>query len=250
MKNRNKLVYDLPMRIFHWLFAGYFIFAFTIAKTADSESITFSYHMLAGITVGFLVILRLIWGVIGSKHSRFKSFPLQPKELFTYLSDVRSGKEKLWSGHNPASSWAAIIMMLFALSLVGTGILMGTGFKEDFEDIHEIFAYGFLITALSHIAGVVIHSLRHKDNIALSMIDGKKLQAQEGDVIPHSNRMAGLLFLGAVFLFVIFLAKNFDTNRKILNVFGTQIELGEKENDHAPDGAEHESSPDDDSDED
>jgi hypothetical protein len=32
---RNQLIYDLPMRLFHWLFAGLFTLAFLIANIVD-----------------------------------------------------------------------------------------------------------------------------------------------------------------------------------------------------------------------
>jgi cytochrome b len=59
---RQHLVYDLPLRFFHWLFAGLFLIGFTIAKTVDDESVLFNYHSLAGLTLGFLVLLRVVWG--------------------------------------------------------------------------------------------------------------------------------------------------------------------------------------------
>lgn len=56
---RNQLVYDLPLRLFHWTFSGLFITAFLIAKTIDDDSVVFSCHMLAGLLLGFAVILRI-----------------------------------------------------------------------------------------------------------------------------------------------------------------------------------------------
>ena len=78
---RNRMIYDLPTRIFHWLFAGLFIAAFLIAKTVDDESPAFSYHMLAGLLLTLIVLLRILWGFVGTKHSRFASFALYPKDL-------------------------------------------------------------------------------------------------------------------------------------------------------------------------
>ena len=69
----KRLVYDLPMRVFHGIFAALFIVAFLIAKTVDDESAAFSYHMLAGFLLVFTVSLRIIWGFVGSKYSRFSS---------------------------------------------------------------------------------------------------------------------------------------------------------------------------------
>ncbi|NJL24690.1 MAG: hypothetical protein HC902_05655 [Calothrix sp. SM1_5_4] len=55
-------VYDLPTRLFHWLFAGLFIAAFAIAKLADHESAWFPHHMLLGLILFVATMLRIIWG--------------------------------------------------------------------------------------------------------------------------------------------------------------------------------------------
>ena len=115
---RKQLIYDLPTRIFHWAFAGLFVFAFFIAKTVDDENPVFSYHMLAGLMLGGLVTLRIIWGFLGTNYARFSSFALHPKDLIQYLTGILSGNKKRWAGHNPTSSWAALIMMASALMLV------------------------------------------------------------------------------------------------------------------------------------
>ena len=60
---RTTLVYDLPTRLFHWLFSGLFLLSFVITKTVDDESLVFSYHMLSGLLLGGLVLWRVFWGV-------------------------------------------------------------------------------------------------------------------------------------------------------------------------------------------
>ena len=116
-------VYDLPTRFFHWLFAFLFITAFAIAKTVDDESPLFSYHMLAGLTIAFLLVLRFIWGFIGTTYARFSSFRLNPIELIQYVKDAVVTKTKTYLGHNPASSYAAVIMFACAIGLAISGIL-------------------------------------------------------------------------------------------------------------------------------
>ena len=113
---KRQLVYDLPTRLFHWLFAGLFLTAFVIAKTIDDDSSWFSFHSLAGLTLGFLVILRIVWGIFGTQHARFSNFALNPKDLLAYFKGILSGEKKemgrtqsgleLGCHHNDAfSSW-------------------------------------------------------------------------------------------------------------------------------------------------
>ncbi len=225
---RHQLVYDLPTRLFHWLFAGLFIAAFAIAKTVDDETILFSFHSIAGLTLGFLVVLRVIWGVFGTKHAKFSGFALNPKDLALYFSGILSGEKKRWAGHNPASSWAALTMMGFAAGLAITGYLMTSGInKEDYEDIHEIFANGFIIVVILHVTGIILHSLRYKEMIAMSMVDGKKSDVALDDVVDSPKNALGILLIGLVFAFGIQLVSNFDTKSGTLNFFGTALQIGE-----------------------
>lgn len=232
-ETRSQKVYDSPTRIFHWLFAGLFIFAFFIAKTVDSESPQFSYHMLAGLMLGFTVLLRIVWGFVGTRYARFSSFALRPKDLYSYMIGVLKGGGRRWAGHNPASSWATILMLALALGLAGTGSLMTTGAKETYEDLHEVFANIFLIVVLGHVAGVVLHALKHKDGIALSMIDGQKTSVQNSAPISGNKNFVALLFVVLLSVFGGYLYKNYDRENLTLNLFGTTLSLGENESEES-----------------
>ncbi|MBP7845143.1 MAG: cytochrome b/b6 domain-containing protein [Proteobacteria bacterium] len=236
----KQLVYDLPTRIFHWLFAGLFVCAFMIAKTIDDESPIFSYHMLAGLLLGFVVFLRILWGFVGSKYSRFSSFALHPKDLLAYIKGIFSGEKQKWAGHNPASSWATLAMIGFALGLAFSGYQMASGQKEAYEDLHELFANGFLIVVLLHIAGVVLHAFRHQDRIAMTMIDGTKSEIPLLDRIERPKMGVALVFLVLVAVFAMNLFKNFDSNNQTLKLFGNTLQLGENEEGENNESEEHE----------
>lgn len=227
---RLHLVYDLPTRVFHWLYAGLFLTGFIIAKTVDDDSTWFNYHSLAGLTLGFLVLLRIFWGLIGTKHARFTGFALNPFQLVNYFKGIMTGAKTRWAGHNPASSWAGLIMMFLALSLSVTGYLMTSGpNKESFEDAHELFANGFIIVVVMHVAGIVLHSFRHKEMIGLSMIDGKKANIAVDQTIPSSKTPFGILLFGLVVAFGLHIFKNYDSQTRSLLFFGTTLQLSESE---------------------
>lgn len=227
---RSKLVYDLPTRVFHWLFALLFVVAFVIAKTVDDDSYVFDFHSMAGLTLGFLVTLRIIWGFVGTRHARFTGFNLKPQDLVTYFWGILSGAKKKWAGHNPASSWAALIMMIFALGLALTGYLMTSGPNaESFEDVHELLANGFVVVVVLHVAGILLHTIRYRDMIGLSMIDGKKSDVPTQDEISSSQPILGILLIGLVVAFGFLLFQNYDKVNHSVRVFGTTLQLGEAE---------------------
>ncbi|MBP9708563.1 MAG: cytochrome b/b6 domain-containing protein [Oligoflexales bacterium] len=230
---QKKLIYDLPTRMFHWMFAGLFLTAILIAKNIDDDANEFSYHMLAGLTLSFLVLLRVVWGFVGTRHARFTDFALKPRDFFAYFKGILSGDKRRWAGHNPASSWAAIIMMALALGQGLTGYLMATGQDmETWEDIHELLANAFIIVAIGHIAGIVLHTVRHKEMIGLSMINGKKENISQGEAIVTAKSSIGLLLVALVAGYAFYLFSNFDESSRTLNIFGTTLQLGENENEN------------------
>jgi cytochrome b len=227
---RTTLIYDLPSRLFHWMFAALFLFSFAIANVVDDESVLFIYHMLLGLLMGALILWRIYWGIFGTKHARFTNFTLNPLALKDYFLGIVSGSTKRWPGHNPASSWATILMLFLGLGLCFTGYLMTTGDKEVYEDIHELMANAFLATVLLHIAGVLLHSVRHKDGIALSMLDANKENIENEKSIGSQRIFSAITLLLLMALFGSYLYKNYNSSTSTLTIFGNTLILGENEN--------------------
>jgi cytochrome b len=229
---RTRLVYDLPTRLFHWLFAGLFIGAFVIANTVDDDSPVFAYHMLAGLTLVFAVVLRIVWGFVGTRNARFDSFPLRPKQdLLAYFKGIfGKGESRSWGGHNPASSWAAVLMVVLALGLGITGYLMASCNDRDaYKEIHELLANAFLAVVLLHLAGIALHVLRHRDGFPFSMVNGYKQRAEDVETITGTRPLAGVVFAALIAVFAVNLARNYDPATQSLSLFGAHLQLGDSE---------------------
>lgn len=221
------LVYDVPTRLFHWLFAGLFVTAFGIAKILGDDSPWFSHHMLLGLILTALTVLRLIWGLIGSNHARFSSLPLDPLLLVEYARGVLSANGKKYWGHNPASAWSAVGMIGLAMGLGLTGCLMSQGYKSALEDLHELMANAFVLIAVSHVAGVLLHSLKHQDSIAWSMLHGQK-QSQPGSFVQiNKHKLPALIMAIALGLFAFQVYRNYDAGQSTTSLFGIKLQLGE-----------------------
>ena len=223
-------VYDWPTRVFHWIFALLFIGAFFIAKILGDDSEQFPYHMILGMTLSVAVVLRLFWGVVGSRYARFSSFALKPTALFGYLASVFRSKTVRVLGHNPASSWAALVMMGCALGLACTGVLMAREVESELiPEVHEWLAYGFAFTAAAHVIGVMAHMLRHRDGIALSMVHGQKLPVAGEAGIERSYLLVAVLFVCVLGVFAGYLVRGYDAKEGKLSAFGTTLQLSEEE---------------------
>lgn len=239
-ENNKTIVYDWPTRIFHWLFAFLFLGAYLTVEIVDDENPLFSLHMMAGLTVGFLLILRIVWGMVGTTYARFSSFVLNPIKLTEYLKDAVVKKTKKYLGHNPASSYAAVVMFICAAGLAITGVMMTSGGESDFyEEIHELLANIFLITVIAHVGGIIFHQVRHKDSLWSSMFDGKKNALSEKTGITNSKRFAGMLFLILTLTWSGYLYSKYDSTNQTLDLFGQELVLSEEDHNSGHGGEEH-----------
>lgn len=232
---RTSSVYDLPLRLFHWSFVGLFIFAFAIAKGLGDDSPLFAFHSMAGIILGSVVLLRILWGFVGTKHSRWSEMPLNPVLLVDYFKGLTSKNVKKdvkkFAGHNPASVWAGLGMIVMALGLVTTGVMMGVGYKKiTAEELHKFFSHGLLALAIAHIFGLILHSLRYRDMIGLSMIDGKKSEVDTRETISGGSAWAAFVGVVLVTSFAFYVYSSYDVKSGSLNLFGTTIQVSENEN--------------------
>ena len=229
---RQVLVYDFPTRVFHWLFAGFFVTAFAISNLVDDESARFSLHMLAGMGMVFVVVLRIIWSLVGTRHARLTDLALNPLQLIGYLKRMFTGGGRRWIGHNPASSWAAVTMLGLAIGLGTTGYLMATGGEKDtIKEVHELMANAFLVVVLLHIAGVVLHVLKHRDHLESSMVTGRKQALSDNQESVRAVPVAGWALIVLTGLFMGYLVQHYDAQARTLDLFGTTLQLGESESD-------------------
>lgn len=135
----KSLVWDLPTRLFHWLFAAGFSVAAVIALLIDDDSPVFPYHAMIGLAITAMIGLRVVWGMIGSKHARFSSFAYGPTAVVQYLKGALLGGARRYAGHNPGSAYAIFAMLALMIGLAATGIMMGRGI-ESVKEVHEVLA--------------------------------------------------------------------------------------------------------------
>jgi cytochrome b len=106
--------------------------------------------MIFGIIAMFLLVVRIVMGVVGSRYSRFSSYPVRPGEVVSYMISAAVSKTKLYAGNNPGSATAAVLMFLLVPALFLSGVGYG---GEAIEELHEAFAWALLVVILMHLAG-------------------------------------------------------------------------------------------------
>jgi cytochrome b len=183
--NHGVRTWDLLIRLFHWMLVAAFFTAYLI------EDDWMRLHVLAGYTVLGLLLFRIVWGVIGTRHARFTDFVCSPAKTLAYLKDAITFRARRYLGHNPAGA-AMIIALLCSLTatcITGVALygyaefsgplatLMGSApewLGGPLEDVHDFFANFTVLLVVLHLAGVILTSLQHRENLVRSMFTGIK----------------------------------------------------------------------------
>ena len=186
---KKSYIWPFANRISHLLMILFFTVAYILGDFKD----LLSYHVAFGLALGVLFAFRTVWGFIGPKYSRFKDFNFNLYDLKDYLLSVFS-KTKEYVGHNPASSYAIVAMIVVAFLSIITGLLAygieenhgilsflhSTYFKkmEIFKEFHEFFSNLFLAIVGVHMAGALIDKFIKKSDAVDSMVSGYKKLTQ------------------------------------------------------------------------
>lgn len=188
------LVWDLPVRVFHWLVVLCFAGAYLTAEH-DSWRLV---HVSFGYTMAGLVVFRLLWGFMGTRHARFSNFVRGPRAVMAYLRGMLGGRTQHYVGHNPAGAIAIVALLGLALAVTASGwaTYQDIGGKW-LEEFHEAAANIMLGVVGVHVAGVLIGSWLHRENLIAAMITGRKT-GPSGDGVRSAWRSVGILMLAAV----------------------------------------------------
>lgn len=191
------LIWDAPVRVSHWLMVLCFFGAWI---TAESERWRL-LHVTLGYTLAGLVAFRLVWGVVGSRHARFASFVRGPGAVMRYLRSLWHGRPEHHAGHNPAGALAIVGLLALSALVVFSGWAtyeeVGGGWTED---LHEGTANALMALVGLHVAGVVVSSWLHRDNLVRGMVTGRKAGVPR-DALTRASRGVAALLLAAVLAF-------------------------------------------------
>ncbi len=191
------VVWDVPVRIFHWLIVLCFIGAYLTSE----ERIWRPLHTAFGYTTAGLIVFRLVWGVVGTRYARFSNFVHAPAAALGYLRSLRAGRPQHFIGHNPAGGLAIVALLAIGAAVTLSGwVALQESSQDIWEEIHEVLANLMLGLVALHIVAVVASSWLHHENLVAPMLNGKK-HGQPGTGIQHRYRGIGLLMLLAVAAF-------------------------------------------------
>ncbi|MFL5217761.1 MAG: cytochrome b/b6 domain-containing protein [Microvirga sp.] len=171
-------VWDLPIRIVHWLLAALIAFSWWSVKNHHTD-----WHIWSGIAILTLLLFRLLWGFVGSSTARFSRFVRGPRAIADFVRGRWSG-----AGHSPLGALSVLAMFLAVAVQVGLGLisededglfsgplahLVSTDTSDAARDIHEFwFEYVILPLIVLHLAAIVFYRLRGK-HLTKPMVTGR-----------------------------------------------------------------------------
>jgi cytochrome b len=173
-------IWDPFVRVFHWSLVASFAVAWLSAEDVRV------LHEWAGYAAGALIGLRLVWGIMGTRYARFRQFVRSPGAVAAYLRDIITGREARYLGHNPAGGLMILALLATMAAVATTGWMQTTDawFGVDWvEAVHEVLASLMLGLVGLHVLGVLVASLRHRENLVRAMFTGRKRVPRDADIV-------------------------------------------------------------------
>lgn len=194
------LVWDMPVRVFHWLLVICFAGAWLSSESERLQMI----HYAFGYTACLLVMIRLVWGLIGTRYARFTQFLKSPKAVLEHFLAMLRGHPHQDVGHNPAGGLVMIVLMALILAIGITGYFSVKEILGNLSsELHELVAHLALALVILHILAAVVMSLLEKQNLVRAMFTGKKKGLPTQAIRFPQYLIGALIFSGSIYFFYL-----------------------------------------------
>jgi cytochrome b len=185
---RGTPIWDLPLRLFHWLLV---LLVVSQIVTAFVGGNAMQFHALGGYAILTLILFRLLWGLIGGTHARFGDFVRGPRAVIAYAKSLGTSKHEAHPGHNPLGGWSVLAMISSLLLQASTGLFANDDVMLEgplakhvsgtvssiATGVHEVNAFVLLTLVSIHIAAVLFYLFGKNENLIVPMITGRKPHA-------------------------------------------------------------------------
>jgi cytochrome b len=210
MAEDKRLVWDLPLRLFHWLLVLSLAASWA---TAEAGFDWMQVHMYLGYWTLALLLFRIIWGFVGPRHARFSSFLTGPVGIWRYASALAAGTMIQTVGHNPLGGIMVIVMLVLVGFQAGTGLfatddIVWTGpyhaavseaTADRLTSLHHLNFNIILAAVALHIMAIAFYFLVKKQNLVGAMLHGKK----PAETVPEHEAITKSEIVKALIVIVI-----------------------------------------------
>ena len=189
------VVWDAPLRAFHWALAVLALFSFT---TGHLGGAWLAWHMRSGYCILALVIFRVAWGVVGSDTARFGAFLRGPRAALRYAVDAIAGRVPKLVGHNPLGGWMVVALLACLALQAVTGLYVddeiatqgplaakaSEAFVARMGHWHHVNQWVLVAMVALHVVAIAVYWKMLRTNLVRPMIDGQ-LDVAEGTPVPR-----------------------------------------------------------------
>jgi cytochrome b len=201
--SRIILVWDAPIRLFHWIVA-----ALVVAAYATWRLNWMDWHGRIGDALLALLVFRLSWGFFGSETARFSRFLASPRTVMHYLRHWFRREPDCQVGHNPAGGWVVALLLALLLAETLTGLYVANDIADEgplteivparvanaISAAHGILWDLLLVMIVLHVLAIAAYAAAKGQNLLLPMITGTKA-IPAGVAAPRMESHARAAFL-------------------------------------------------------
>jgi len=195
MQEDGRLVWDLPVRLVHWLI----VLAVVGSWATHYAGVEwFAWHRRLGYTVLVLVAFRIVWGFAGTRHARFGHFLRGPRATLDYLLGRTAVRPV---GHNPIGALGVVALLGVLLVQAATGLvandeIMNAGpfygwidpaLSNRLTTLHRQSSDVLLVLIGLHVLAVAWHVLGRRRPLLKAMLTGRKPAAE----VPAEQAIQG-----------------------------------------------------------
>lgn len=177
-------VWDLPVRLFHWLLAALVVTAGASGKMGGDAM---EIHLWAGYGIAILVVFRFFWGWVGTHHARFGNFVRGIPATLAYCRQLLRGSAPTQPGHNPLGGWMVLLLLAMLAFQAGTGLFANDDIltegplfdrvSKDTSDwltaVHKLGFKALLALAGMHVLAIVLYLMVKRINLIGPLITGR-----------------------------------------------------------------------------
>lgn len=206
--DRGVLIWDLPLRLFHWLLATAIAVSLYTGISGGFEEM--DWHQRSGFVVLGLIAFRLLWGFAGTRHARFASFLAGPGRVLAYARTLPSRHPPHDAGHNPLAGWTVTLTLIAIAVQAVTGLFASDDLFVEGPLVHRVedatvstmtrihgwgqWIVGGLVAL--HLAAIAVHSQVFGQRVVRPMITGRSPEAAAEEGVPGQRLLPGLALAG------------------------------------------------------
>src|SRR5688572_4704998 len=199
------LVWDAPVRLFHWALAALVVFSFVTGKLGGGWM---AWHLKSGYCILTLLLFRLAWGFAGGTTARFAGFVRGPRAALEHVRAIVARRLAPHAGHNPLGGWSVLAMLaalltqatagLFADDEISTqgplSIKASSALVARMNWVHEYNQWVIVGLVAMHVIAIAVYQWGLKVNLVGPMVHGTALLEEANPAArPGSNVLAAIL---------------------------------------------------------